>query len=92
MKDNEYDIIMLDHMMPDMDGMETLAKAREDDLIAGSCVVIALTANAVVGARESYMEAGFDDYLSKPVEVSALEDALMRHLPKDKIRERDAKE
>ena len=82
---NMYDVIMLDHMMPGMDGVETLKKAKEDDLISEGCHVIALTANAVVGARESYLSAGFDDYLSKPVEVSAMESILAKFLPEDAV-------
>ncbi len=83
MKDHRYEIILLDHMMPQMDGIETLQKAKEEGLLKEGTAVIALTANAVVGARESYLEAGFDDYLSKPVEVAALEKILEKHLPKD---------
>ena len=76
-----YDIILLDHMMPKMDGIETLFEAKKESLIDPGTVVIALTANAVVGAREYYLESGFDDYLSKPVEVKALEDVLAKYLP-----------
>ena len=93
MRENAYDLIMLDHMMPEMDGIETLQKAKEDGLIKEGCPVIALTANAVVGAREMYIKAGFDDYLSKPIEVKALENILGKHLPKEKTEYRtDAEE
>ncbi len=85
MKKGRYDVVLLDHMMPQMDGIETLSKAREEAIIPGNCAVIALTANAVVGARESYISAGFDDYLSKPVEVASMERALGKYLPKDKV-------
>ncbi|MCR5356830.1 MAG: response regulator, partial [Lachnospiraceae bacterium] len=85
MKASRYDVILLDHMMPHMDGIETLKKAREDNLIPEGCAVIALTANAVVGARETYLEAGFDDYLSKPVEIAAMESTLGKYLPKSKV-------
>ncbi|MBR6485265.1 MAG: response regulator [Lachnospiraceae bacterium] len=85
LKDNEYDLVMLDHMMPQMDGIETLKNARESKLIPDDCAVIALTANAVVGARETYISAGFDDYLSKPVEVAALENTLGKYLPDYKV-------
>ncbi len=85
MKEKKYDVIMLDHMMPGMDGIETLAKAREEDLVPEGCAVIALTANAVVGARESYLKEGFDDYLSKPVDVALMEEQLARFLPKDMV-------
>ena len=81
MESNSYDIILLDHMMPKMDGIETLKLAREKDLIGEDCTVIALTANAVVGARELYISSGFDDYLSKPVEVKTLEYTLGKYLP-----------
>ncbi|MCR5339383.1 MAG: response regulator [Lachnospiraceae bacterium] len=85
LKENTYDIMLLDHMMPQMDGIETLAKAREDGLIPAGMAVIVLTANAVVGAREQYLAAGFDDYISKPVEVKALEFTLGKYLPKSKV-------
>lgn len=83
--DNKYDIVMLDHMMPEMDGIETLRLATQRGLIPDGSIVIALTANAVVGAREEYLREGFDDYLSKPVEVRSLEEILEKHLPKSKI-------
>lgn len=92
LKDNTYDIILLDHMMPGMDGVETLKKAKEEHLIHDGETVIALTANAVVGARERYLDIGFDDYLSKPVEISALEDALAKYLPDDIVEYRSRSE
>ncbi len=76
----QYDLIFLDHMMPRMDGIETLTKLKEEKLLPDTTVVIALTANAVVGAKESYLSSGFDDYLSKPIEVEALERKLVRYL------------
>ncbi|MBR5376824.1 MAG: response regulator, partial [Lachnospiraceae bacterium] len=93
MKKNSYDLVLLDHMMPGMDGIETLRKAREEGIIKDGCFMTALTANAVVGARESYLEAGFDDYLSKPIEIKALENLLVKSLPEEKIayRSRDKK-
>lgn len=78
-----YDIVFLDHMMPKMDGIETLAKIKEEHLKAEGMTIIALTANAVVGAKEIYLQAGFDDYLSKPIEVDRLEKKLAKYLPKD---------
>ena len=80
----QYDIVFLDHMMPGMDGVETLKKLKENALIPKGCVIIALTANAVSGARERYLESGFDDYLSKPIEVAQLERKLAAWLPDDK--------
>ncbi|MCR4585936.1 MAG: response regulator [Lachnospiraceae bacterium] len=76
----KFDLIFLDYMMPVMDGIETLTKAKESGLIPGTTPVVALTADAVMGARERYMEAGFDDYLSKPVEVPQLEEILKKYL------------
>ncbi|MBQ7199951.1 MAG: response regulator [Eubacterium sp.] len=89
MEKNTYDIIMLDHMMPGMDGIDTLQEAKERKLIADGCVVIVLTANAVTGAKEEYIKAGFDDYLTKPLEMGALEQALKKYLPPEKIEYRD---
>ena len=80
-----YHIIFLDHMMPGMDGIETLTELREKKMIGRFTAVIALTANAVVGAREAYISAGFNDYLSKPIEMKELEALLLKYLPKDFI-------
>ncbi|MBR4555627.1 MAG: response regulator [Ruminococcus sp.] len=88
--DRHYDVIFLDHMMPKLDGIETLAKLREDGLLKEGTPVIALTANAIVGAKEMYLHAGFDDYLTKPIESSVLERMLSKLLPKEKVSFRDA--
>lgn len=85
MTENTYDIVFLDHMMPKMDGVETLKKLKESNLVPEGCVVIALTANAISGAREKYLEAGFDDYISKPIEVEVLEKKLMIYIPENKV-------
>lgn len=78
----EFDIIFLDHMMPGMDGVETLKqlKALKDNL-SKDTPVIALTANAVAGAKEEYIAQGFADYLSKPVQGSTLEKMVRAYLP-----------
>ena len=76
-----YHIVFLDHMMPGMDGIETLAELRSRNLIGSFTKVIALTANAVVGARETYLAAGFDDYISKPIDMKELEKTLLEYLP-----------
>lgn len=71
--DNKYDIILLDHMMPNMDGIETLKHFKElENNLCKDTPVIALTANAIVGAKEMYLDAGFNDYLSKPVKMDDL--------------------
>ena len=73
-------------MMPEMDGIETLQELRNRNLLGKETVVIALTANAIVGAKETYLAAGFDDYLSKPIEFSKLEEQLLLYLPKERCR------
>lgn len=82
---NEYDVLFIDIMMPGMDGIETLEKIREKGRNQKTPAV-ALTANAVSGARQEYIESGFDDYLSKPVEGEKLEKMLISLLPEDKIK------
>ncbi len=87
--DTCYDAIFVDHMMPDMDGIETLQHIRESGMSKDSPVV-ALTANAVSGAREMYLRAGFEDYLSKPVDGEKLERMLLLELlPDSKILDPD---
>ena len=86
LKTNHYDIIFLDHMMPVLDGIETLRLAKDKELITDT-VVIALTANAVVGAKEQYLAAGFNDYLSKPIVVKDIEKTLKNYLPSELIEE-----
>ncbi|MDD6811543.1 MAG: response regulator [Lachnospiraceae bacterium] len=80
-----FDVILLDHMMPEMDGIETLARLKQSENKCQSTPVIALTANAIVGAKEEYIKAGFSDYLSKPIEGTALEKMLLQYLPGDKV-------
>ncbi len=83
-KQNAYDLILMDHMMPELDGVETLRMLRADALnVNRNTKVIALTANAIVGSREMYLEYGFDDYLSKPIQGTQLDELLMRHLSKE---------
>ena len=84
-KKRRYDLIFLDHMMPEMDGIETLQQMK---LLAGNLnentPVIMLTANATRGAREEYMKAGFYDYITKPVKEEDLQEVLAKYLG-DKI-------
>ena len=86
-KNNYYDIILMDHMMPGLDGIETLKQLRQDynSPCCGS-KVIALTANAISGAAEMYRENGFDDYLTKPIEIGELDGCLKRFLPKELVK------
>lgn len=81
----KYDIIFMDHMMPEMDGIETFHHIRENDLLLNSDTpVVILTANAVSGVRENYLEEGFDDYLSKPIVPEKLEQIIEKLLPDSK--------
>ena len=85
LKTESYDILFLDHMMPKLDGIETLRILKSEKLISKGMHVIALTANAINGAKEMYLKEGFDDYLSKPIETAKLEDMLGKYLPEYKI-------
>jgi CheY-like chemotaxis protein len=87
----EYDIVFMDHMMPEMDGIETTAAIRawekdlrENGVMRKQVPIIALTANAVVGMREMFIENGFNDFLSKPIDVSKLDEILDRWIPREK--------
>ena len=91
-KKNFYHIIFLDNMMPGMNGIETLKKMREENILDEKTAVIMLTASAIAGMRETYLREGFDDYLSKPIEVSELEEILAKHLPEEIITYSDEEE
>ena len=81
----DCDFVFLDHMMPEMDGVETLHKIRQKPgAYFQSLPVIAFTANAIGGAREMFMEEGFDDFIAKPIELSVLERMLRRYVPAQK--------
>ena len=85
-KDKPYDVIFMDHMMPVMDGVETLHRIKEmTDTPNKNTPVIMLTANALTGMREEYLKMGFQDYISKPLQGSRLESLLIKYLPKDKV-------
>ena len=85
-KKQRYDIIFLDHMMPDMDGIEVFRHMKElGDCLNSKTPVIMLTANAIVSAKDEYMREGFDGYLSKPVRDTDLEWIILKHLPKSMI-------
>ena len=86
---NIYDIVFLDHMMPEMDGIETLKRIKEEQLGVGT-IFVALTANAVHGAKQTYLEAGFDDYLSKPFTGHDIEKCLFGHISRDMIKFADS--
>lgn len=78
----KYDLILMDHMMPEMDGVQTFEKLHGDKSSPNfETPVIMLTANALAGMREQYMDVGFADYVSKPVRGAKLEEAIRRNLP-----------
>lgn len=80
----EYHLILLDHKMPHMDGVECLQRIRQqEEGLNTNTTVIALTANAITGAKEYYLKNGFDDYLSKPVQGEKLEQLLCQYLPSE---------
>lgn len=80
-----FDVILLDHMMPEMDGIETLLRLKESENKCKATPVIALTANAIVGAKAEYIKAGFANYLSKPIVGAELENMLLQYISQDKI-------
>lgn len=85
-KNNYYDVVFLDHMMPDMDGIETLRAIKSmEDTPCKETPMIVLTANAILGVREMYINEGFDDYLSKPVDGEKLEELLRKYIADDKL-------
>ncbi|MDR2965378.1 MAG: response regulator [Treponema sp.] len=90
-KHNIYDIVFMDHMMPDMDGIEATTIIREwekeqlqKDHSFRQVPVIALTANAVSGVRDMFIEKGFNDFLAKPIDVAGLDEILNRWISKEK--------
>ncbi len=84
-----FHMIFLDQMMPGMSGVQTLEEIRKQQL-APDTPIIALTADAIVGARDTYLREGFTDYLSKPVMYDALEQILQKYLPEDLIQNETA--
>jgi CheY-like chemotaxis protein len=85
-KTKKYDLILLDHMMPQPDGIEVLHTIKKDaDSLNKNTKVVVLTANAVAGSRQMYIDEGFDDYLTKPLDSKVLEQTVMDMLPKEKL-------
>lgn len=86
LKKNHYDIVFLDHRMPGMDGIETYENMlRLEGNQSKGVPVIALTANAVSGAKEMFLAKGFSDYMTKPIEGKKLEELIIKYLPKNLI-------
>lgn len=85
-QDKKYDIVFMDQMMPGIDGIETVRRIRELEKgeTEENCI-IALTANAIDGTKDFMLANGFDDYISKPMDIGDLERALRSYLPSDYI-------
>ncbi len=84
-KEKQYDVILLDSMMPEMSGEETMAIIKSDCPLNAETPIIVLTAHAVKGAREEYLRLGYTNYLSKPLDGIKLEAMLQSYLPDEKI-------
>ncbi|MBO4914319.1 MAG: response regulator [Oscillospiraceae bacterium] len=82
----DYDVVFMDHMMPEMDGVEAMKRLRETAREKGKTArIVALTANAVSGAKEMFLREGFDGFIAKPVDVSEFEHVLERVLPESMV-------
>ena len=81
-ENTDFDMIFMDHMMPDMDGVETMQRMRQMERLKEVPIYV-LTANAVTGAKEQYLELGFDGFISKPIVSEKLENALKDELPEE---------
>jgi signal transduction histidine kinase/CheY-like chemotaxis protein len=93
-KEQNYDLVFMDHMMPEMDGVETVRRIRQWEKENGKAEadrlrIVALTANAVSGMREMFLNEGFDDFLSKPIETSRLREILRNWIPTEKQAEKE---
>ena len=75
-----FDIILMDIQMPELDGFQATKQIRESETSANRIPIIALTANALTGDREKCLEAGMDDYITKPIEADKLEEILKKYL------------
>ena len=84
-QNHDYDIVLMDHMMPGMDGIETARKIRSLGGKFTHLTIVALTANALTGVRELFLQEGMDDFLAKPIMKNELQDILTKFLPKDKL-------
>ena len=84
-KNKKFDLILLDNMMPEMDGVELLEKIREDSMNKDTPAVV-LTADALSTSRQYFLDRGFDEYASKPVDLAVLNDIIIKFLPKEKVK------
>lgn len=87
-KETKYDMIFMDHMMPEMDGIEAVQIIRTDCGENGTLpVIIALTANAMEGVREMFLQKGFQDFVTKPLDKKTLNVTLLKWIPKERRKE-----
>ncbi|MCR5267724.1 MAG: response regulator [Lachnospiraceae bacterium] len=91
-KSKDYDIIFMDHMMPEMDGVEAMQHLKELARKSGKTTpIVALTANVVSGAKEMFIREGFDGFIAKPIDIADFERVLKRVLPEELISYEDTK-
>jgi len=93
MKSAPYDLVFMDHMMPEMDGIETTRRIRAlsgEHAYTEKIPIIALSANAVTGTKEMFLQNGLDDFLSKPIDTAKLHDILIKWIPEDKWKKGEA--
>ena len=88
-KDNNFDIIFMDHMMPELDGVETTHIIRKNIITARTTPIIALTANAMEGAKDMFLKEGMNDLVTKPIDIRSLIACVRSYLPSEKIVEID---
>ncbi len=90
-KEKSFDLIFMDHMMPEMDGIEAVEHIRQECGENGqNAVIIALTANAMEGVKEKFLSCGFQDFITKPLDRKSLNELLKRWIPTERRRERPA--
>jgi CheY-like chemotaxis protein len=85
MDEKQYDLIFMDHMMPEMDGIETTEQIRQYKDWRCKAPIVALTANAITGMRELFLGNGMNDFISKPIELDTLDNILRKWLPPEKL-------
>lgn len=86
-RESYFDLIFLDHMMPEMDGIETLNRIKSDDNLCKNVPIVALTANAISGSEDMYLSKGFSGYISKPINQEKIENIISSMIPRELIQE-----
>jgi CheY-like chemotaxis protein len=84
-QEKDFDIVFMDYMMPDMDGIDTTKAIRALGGRFETQLIVALSADAISGVEEMFLEAGMNDFLSKPIVINELHQILLKHLPKEKV-------